>query len=38
MIRCPIVLKRLSWERETGEIVYRSRPSRRAGPDGGHAR
>ena len=25
MIRCPIVLKRLSWEWEAGEIVYRSR-------------
>ena len=38
MIRCPIVLKRLSWEWEAGEIVYRSRPSRRTGPDDGHAR
>jgi hypothetical protein len=31
MIRCPIVLKRLSWEADTGEVVCRSRPSRRAG-------
>jgi hypothetical protein len=38
MIRCPIVLKRLSWEWEAGEIVYRSRHSRRTGPDDGHAR
>ncbi len=33
MIRCPIVLKRLSWETETGEVVCLGRPSRRAGPD-----
>ncbi len=32
MIRCPIVLKRLGWDEGTGEIVCRSRPSRRAGP------
>ncbi len=38
MIRCPIVLKRLSWETETGEVVCRGRPSRRGGPDGGEAR
>ncbi len=38
MIRCPIVLERLSWEAETGEVVYCGRPSRRAGPDGGDAR
>ncbi|MCP4202666.1 MAG: hypothetical protein GY769_12115 [bacterium] len=31
MIRCPIVLKRLSWEADTGEVVCRSRPSGRAG-------
>ena len=31
MIRCPIVLKRLSWERKTGEIIYRGRPSRHSG-------
>jgi hypothetical protein len=28
MIRCPIVLKRPSWERDTGEGVCRSRPAR----------
>ena len=38
MIRCPIVLKRLSWETETGEIVCRGRPSRCGGPDDGEAR
>ncbi len=38
MIRCPIVLKRLSWETETGEVVCRSRPSRRGGSHGGEAR
>ena len=38
MIRCPVVLKRLTWEEDTGEVVYRGRPSRRAGLDGGHAR
>ena len=38
MIRCPIALKRLSWEPETREVVFLGRPSRRAGPDGGHAR
>jgi len=38
MIRCPIVLKRLTWEKETGEVVCRGRPSRRGGPDGGEAR
>ena len=31
MIRCPIVLKRLSWETDTGEVVCQSRPSRRSG-------
>jgi hypothetical protein len=38
MIRCPIVLKRLSWETETGVVVCRGRPSRRGGSDGGEAR
>ena len=33
MIRCPIVLKRLSWHADTGEILYSGRPSRRGGPD-----
>jgi hypothetical protein len=38
MIRCPIVLKRLSWETETGGVVCRGRPSRRGGSHGGEAR
>jgi len=38
MIRCPIVLKRLSWHADTGDVHYSGRPSRRAGPDGGEAR
>jgi len=38
MIRCPIALKRLSWETDTGAVVCRGRPSRRGGPDGGDAR
>ena len=38
MIRCPIVLKRLSWEADTGEVVCRGRPSRRGGSDVVHAR
>jgi len=31
MIRCPIAVKRLSWDLDSGEVVYRGRPSRRAG-------
>ena len=31
MIRCPIVLKRLHWMSETGEVLYSSRPARRDG-------
>lgn len=31
MIRCPIVLKRLSWERDTSEISYRGLPARHSG-------
>ena len=38
MIRCPIVVKRLSWETETADAVYQGRPSRREGPDSGEAR
>jgi len=38
MIRCPIVLKRLSWHADTGEVLYGGRPSRRTGLDGGRAR
>ncbi|MCH7667441.1 MAG: transposase, partial [Acidobacteria bacterium] len=29
MIRCPVVLKRLSWHADTGEVLYRGRSSRR---------
>ena len=32
MIRCPLVLKRLSWNRETAEVGYTARPTRRSGP------
>lgn len=28
MIRCPIVLERLSLDEDTGEVLYRTRPSR----------
>ena len=38
MIRCPIVLKRLSWHADSGEVSYRARPTRRGGADGGEAR
>ncbi len=38
MIRCPIVLKRLTWHADTGEVHYSGRPSRRGRPDGGEAR
>jgi hypothetical protein len=38
MIRCPIVLKRLRWETDSGDVVCRGRPSRRGGPDGSEAR
>ncbi len=38
MIRCPIVLERLSWSEHSGDGVYCGRPSRRAAPHGGLAR
>jgi hypothetical protein len=38
MIRCPIVLKRLHWDQRTGEVLYRGRPSRRAGSSPAEAR
>jgi hypothetical protein len=38
MIRCPIVLKRLQWDEERGEVVYAARPSRAKGPFGGVVR
>jgi hypothetical protein len=33
MIRCPIALKRLSWDKQTAEVLYRGRPGRRGGPE-----
>jgi hypothetical protein len=38
MIRCPLVLKRLQWDEEHGEVVYAARPSRAKGPFGGVVR
>jgi hypothetical protein len=38
MIRCPIVLKRLQWDIETGHVLYRGRPSRRSRPVPAEAR
>ena len=38
MIRCPIVLKRLQWDEEGGEVVYAARPSRAKEPFGGVVR
>ncbi len=38
MIRCPIVLERLSLDEDTGEVLYRTRPSRAAHPEGPVAR
>ena len=38
MIRCPLVLKRLQWDEERGEVVYAARPSRAKGPFGGVVR
>jgi len=34
MIRCPLVLERLSLDEDTGEVLYRPRPSRAAHPEG----
>ena len=38
MIRCPLVLERLSLDQDSGEILYRSRPSRTSHPEGEVAR
>ncbi len=38
MIRCPLVLERLSLDEDTGEVLYRTRPSRAAHPEGPVAR
>ncbi len=38
MIRCPVVLERLSLDEDTGEVIYRTRPSRAAHPEGPVAR
>jgi len=38
MIRCPIVLERLSLDEDTGEVLYRTRPSRADHPEGPVAR
>ena len=32
MIRCPLALKRLSWNQQTAEVGYTARPIRRSGP------
>ncbi len=32
MIRCPIVLERLAWDEGAGQVVCRSRPTRRSRP------
>nr|NIW37707.1 hypothetical protein [Gemmatimonadota bacterium] len=38
MIRCPVVLERLSLDQDTGEVLYRTRPSRADHPEGPVAR
>ncbi len=38
MIRCPLVLERLSLDEASGDILYRTRPSRAAHPEGEVAR
>ncbi len=35
MIRCPLVLERLNWDAERGEVTYQARPKRSKGPSGG---
>lgn len=35
IIRCPIVLKRLSWDKQTAEVLHRGRSSRRSGAERG---
>ena len=32
MIRCPLALKRLSWDEDTAQVAYKARPTRRSGP------
>jgi hypothetical protein len=38
MIRSPLVLERLNWDDERGEVTYKARPKRSKGPSGGIAR
>ena len=38
MIRSPLVLERLNWDDERGEVTYQARPKRSKGPSGGIAR
>jgi hypothetical protein len=38
MIRCPIALERLRWDKQTAEVLYRGRPTRRGGPERSSAR
>jgi hypothetical protein len=38
MIRCPIALKRLNWDKQTAEVLYRGRPTRRGGLERSGAR
>ena len=38
MIRCPLVLERLSLDQDSGEVLYRTRPSRAPHPEGEVAR
>ena len=35
MIRCPLVLERLKWDAERGEVTYQARHKRSQGPTGG---
>ena len=35
MIRSPLVLERVKWDAERGEVTYRARPRRSKGPAGG---
>ena len=35
MIRCPLVLERLKWDAERGEVTYQARPKRSQGPTDG---
>jgi hypothetical protein len=38
MIRCPVVLERMSMDEDTGEVLYRTRRSRADHPEGPVAR